>query len=53
MKRSVRNYERDKQIIQWYEQDSLTFEMIGKRLNITTGRVMQLYWRIVDERKEI
>lgn len=52
MKLSVRDYERDKQIVQWYEQDNLTFEMIGKRLNITPARVMQLYWRIVDERKE-
>lgn len=51
MKQCIRDHERDELVVRWYEQDSMTYKMIGSRLRISLARVGQLYHRILVERR--
>ena len=50
MKVPVRDYKRDEAIHELREYDRWTFSRIGKKYNITSVRVRQIYLRMIKER---
>jgi len=52
MKRAVRDYKRDKEILWLRNNKGWTFVKIAQKYDITKGRVRVIYNRIVEDRKK-
>lgn len=52
MELAVRNYKRDEEILCLRNMKGWTFAQIGKKYDITKGRVRHIYYRIVEEKRK-